>query len=174
MPCVGRCQTTGDLMRISVYDSRYRAEAAALFVQGFERQRRATPALPDRLEHAGEVTSLLDYLFRLRPGAIAVEDDRVVGYLGWFIVDRFRKTARQGAYVPEWGHAAIDDHKPAIYRALYRAAAEQWSAAGCGVHAITLLAHDQVAQQAWFWNGFGLTVVDAVRPMQPLNVSSLH
>jgi ribosomal protein S18 acetylase RimI-like enzyme len=37
------------------------------------------------------------------------------------------------------------------------------------VHAITLLAHDQAAQQVWFWNGFGLLVVDAVRPMQPLD-----
>ncbi len=160
-------------MKISAYDSRYRAEAAALFLRGFERQRRATPTLPDRLERAEEVTVLLDSLFRRCPGTIALEDDRLVGYLGWFIVDRFRETNRKGAYVPEWGHASIDDHKPAIYRALYRAAAEQWRTAGCGVHAITLLAHDQVAQQVWFWNGFGLTVVDAVRLMQPLNISTL-
>ena len=159
-------------MKISTYDSCYHTDAA-LFVQSFERQRCVTPAVPDRLACAGEVTALLDDLFQRCPGVVALEDDRMVGYLGWFIVDRFRETDRKGAYVPEWGHATTEDHKPAIYRALYRAAAEQWSAAGCGVHAITLLAHDQVAQQAWFWNGFGLTVVDAVRPMQPLNLSNL-
>jgi GNAT superfamily N-acetyltransferase len=38
------------------------------------------------------------------------------------------------------------------------------------VHAITLLAHDQIAEKTWFWNGFGLIVVDAVRPIQPLNM----
>jgi ribosomal protein S18 acetylase RimI-like enzyme len=115
--------------------------------------------------------SLLGNLFQDCPGVIAVEADRLVGYLGWFVVDRFRATDRRGAYVPEWGHATAHHRQPEIYRALYRAAAEQWSAAGCGVHAITLLAHDQAAQQAWFWNGFGLAVVDAVRPMQPLEIS---
>jgi len=113
----------------------------------------------------------LDYLFQQCPGVIAVEADRLVGYLGWFVVDRFRATDRRGAYVPAWGHATVRHLQPEIYRTLYRAAAEQWSAAGCGVHAITLLAHDQAAQQAWFWNGFGLTVVDAVRPMQPLTTA---
>ena len=159
-------------MKISAYDPRYRAEAAALFVRNFKQLRRAVPALPDRLENADEVASRLDNLVEQCPGVSAVEGDQLLGYLGWFIVDRFRGTDRKGAYAPEWGHATIDEHRQEIYRALYRTAAEQWSAAGCGVHAITLLAHDQVAQQAWFWNGFGLTVVDAVRPMQPLNISS--
>jgi ribosomal protein S18 acetylase RimI-like enzyme len=52
---------------------------------------------------------------------------------------------------------------------LYRVAADRWAAAGCQVHAVTLLAHDHSAEQIWFWNGFGLTVVDAVRPMRPLD-----
>ncbi len=158
-------------MKISDFDPRYLPQAAALFVRSFEKQRHATPALPDRLEHADEVTALLDCLFQRCRGVIAVEDDRLVGYLGWFTADHFRETDRRGAYVPEWGHATIDDGKPAIYRALYRAAAEQWNAAGYDVHAITLLACDPIAQQVWFWNGFGLTVVDAVRPMQPLDIS---
>jgi ribosomal protein S18 acetylase RimI-like enzyme len=54
---------------------------------------------------------------------------------------------------------------------MYRAAAEQWAAASCQVHAVTLLAHDRAAEEVWFWNGFGLTVVDAVRPMRPLGVA---
>jgi ribosomal protein S18 acetylase RimI-like enzyme len=158
-------------MKILAFDARYRDQAAELFVQDFKLLRRAVPALPDRLEDPEEVASLLGDLFQRCPGVIAVEDDRLAGYLGWFVAVRFRETDRKGAYVPEWGHAAAAERKPAIYQALYRAAAEQWSAAGCGAHAITLLAHDQAAQHAWFWNGFGLTVVDAVRPMQPLAVS---
>lgn len=158
-------------MKISAFEARYRDQAADLFVQNFKSLRRAVPALPDRLEWPAEISLKLDYLFQHCPGVIALEDDRLVGYLGWFVADHFRGTDRTGAYVPEWGHATIGDRSLEIYRTLYRAAAEQWSAANCGVHAITLLAHDQAAQQAWFWNGFGLIVVDAVRPMQPLKVS---
>lgn len=158
-------------MKISAFDTRYLAQAAALFVHSFEQLRRAVPVLPDRLENPVEVAARLDSLFQQCPGVIAVEGDRLLGYLGWFVADRFRETDRRGAYVPEWGHAASAERKPATYQALYRAAAEQWDTAGCGVHAITLLAHDRAAQQAWFWNGFGLTVVDAVRPMRPLKIS---
>ncbi|HSD85322.1 MAG TPA: GNAT family N-acetyltransferase [Anaerolineae bacterium] len=158
-------------MKISAFDSRYLSHAVALFTQNFEGQRRATPSLPDRLEKPKEVSSRLGDLFQRCGGVMAVEGDRLIGYLGWFIAERFRENDRRGAYVPEWGHAAIADRQPEIYPALYRAAAEQWNAAGCGVHALTLLAHDRAAQQTWFWNGFGLIVVDAVRPLQPLAVS---
>jgi GNAT superfamily N-acetyltransferase len=99
---------------------------------------------------------------------VALEDGCLVGYLAWFLVDRFRGTDRRGAYVPEWGHACQEQERAGVYRALYRAAGEVWQRAGCGVHAITLLAQDTRAEEAWFWNGFGLTVVDAIRPMQPL------
>jgi hypothetical protein len=68
----------------------------------------------------------------------------------------------------------VAENKTAVYQALYRAAAAQWSAAGCQVHAITLLAQDEEAKQAWFWQGFGLTVVDAVRPVRPLNILNAH
>ena len=64
------------------------------------------------------------------------------------------------------GASATGD-KNAVYRALLNDAAAKWAEAGCGVHAISLLAHDRPSR-SWFWNGFGLTVVDAIRAIQPL------
>lgn len=156
-------------MKIYPFDLRYLPQAAELFVYNLAALRRVVPSLSDRLERPDLVTTELAQLFQRCPGVMAVEDGRLAGYLGWFIVERFRGSERRGAYVPEWGHAALAERRADIYRALYRAAAEQWSAAGCGVHAITLLAHDEAARHTWFWNGFGLLVVDAVRPMQPLD-----
>jgi GNAT superfamily N-acetyltransferase len=157
-------------MKITPFDPQFLPHAAELFVQNLAALRAAAPSLPDRLEHPDRATAKLAQLFQRCPGVMAVADDgRMAGFLGWFTVDGFRGAQRRAAYVPEWGHATLAERRPDIYRALYRAAAEQWSAAGCGVHAITVLAHDQAAQQVWFWNGFGLLVVDAVRPMQPLD-----
>ncbi len=155
-------------MKIYPFDLHYLPQAAELFVDNLGALRRSVPSLSDRLESRELVTKELAQLFQRCPGVMAVENGRLAGYLGWFIVERFRGADRRGAYAPEWAHAALAEGRPAIYRALYRAAAEQWSAAGCGVHAITLLAHDQAALHTWFWNGFGLLVVDGVRPMQPL------
>jgi ribosomal protein S18 acetylase RimI-like enzyme len=156
-------------MTINVFDTHYQTEAAGLFIHNLQPLRRTVPSLPDAMEQAEHLAPKLDHLFQQGAGVMAVEDGRLAGYLGWFVVDGFRGAQRRAAYVPEWGHATLVERRADIYRALYRAAAEQWSAAGCDVHAITLLAHDQAAQQVWFWNGFGLLVVDAVRPMQPLD-----
>ena len=157
-------------MKIAAFHKDHTPEAAALFVNSYHRQRLANPLLPDLMEDPSRVSAMLEDLFRTCPGVIALENNRLVGYMGWFFVNGFRGTPRKGAYVPEWAHGCVEDGKVAIYRALYRAAAEQWASAACQVHAVTLFAHDHAAEKAWFWNGFGLTVVDAIRPMDPLNV----
>jgi GNAT superfamily N-acetyltransferase len=156
-------------MEISSLRREYILQAATLFVAGCKKQRLATPSLSDRLEDVGRVAAMLDRLLDSCPGIAALQDGRLVGYMGWYIADHFRGTDRKGAYCPEWGHSSVEEAKPEIYRAMYRAAAAQWAAAGCQVHAVTLLAQDRTAEQVWFWNGFGLTVVDGVRPMRPLD-----
>lgn len=151
--------------------------ASLLFAANFRKQRQITPLLPDLLEDPQRVQENLIKLVEAGPAFAAVDNGRLVGYLGGFLVDRFRGTLRKGAYVPEWGHAAVSGSRgvptrATTYRRLYRAAAGQWAEAGCQVHALTYLAHDREAERTWFWNGFGLTVVDAIRPMAPINVTA--
>ncbi len=142
-------------------------EAAALFANSFRKQRQATPELPADMEEQSFVAKRLAKTFNADSAMVAMEGGKVIGFLGWFLTNNFRSSGRKGAYVPEWGHACLETGKEKIYRALYRRAAEIWATAGCLVHAITLLAHDHTAEKSWFWNGFGLTVIDAIRPMQP-------
>jgi GNAT superfamily N-acetyltransferase len=132
-------------------------------------QRQTVPILPDRLENPAEVAILLERMLQNNSGLAAVKDGEVVGYLLWFYCKNFRNARRKAAYCPVWAHAAIEEQQPAIVRALYRAAAAQWADSSCEVHAISLLANDQAAIQTWFWSGFGLTVVDAIRPISSLD-----
>lgn len=152
-------------MEIHPYQPNDLPDMAALFVENFKRMRASVPILPDSMENPQRIVGLLADV----PGIAAYEGGQVVGYLGWYLVDAFRGTTRKGAYCPEWGHGAVD---ATIYRALYRAAAEQWAAVGCEVHAISLLASDQAAREVWFWNGFGLTNMDAIRAITPLGITA--
>ena len=116
------------------------------------------------------VVAMLQGLSRAAPVFAAFDDDRLCGFLGGYLVENFRDSGRKTAYVPEWAHATAafpgnESLRPQIYRALYRSAAQSWFEAGCQAHAISLLANDRQAIETWFWNGFGLTVVDAVRPI---------
>jgi GNAT superfamily N-acetyltransferase len=155
-------------MELLPFTPSYLPAAADLFVRNFSNLRKSVPALPATLEDAGLIAGKIKGLLDARPGLVALENGQLVGYCTWLVANHFRNTERRGAYCPEWAHAAAMGRQPAVYRALYREAARQWAAQGCEVHAITLLAHDQEALQTWFWSGFGMGTVDAVRPMQPL------
>jgi len=145
--------------------------AAELFCKEVDLLRQQVPVLSNMLVDCATVTAWLEEMAARSPGFMALDQEELVGYLGWWLVDNFRGTGRRGAYCPEWAHGAYRDHKQHIYQALYRAAATAWQEAGCQVHAITLLAHDHAAEKAWFWQGFGLAVIDAVRAVQPLDVT---
>lgn len=153
-------------MEITTFKAEYLPEMAALFVASFQRLRAQVPLLPDAMEKPSAVMDALRRLFAASPGVVALKEGKVVGYLGAYLVDEFRGTERRAAYVPEWGHAATS---PQVYRALYSQAAALWYDAGCGGHCISLLARDPVAESVWFWQGFGLIVVDGIRPTRPLH-----
>lgn len=161
-------------MEIKSFHDDYLADAAALFIANLQKLRKEVPILPQDMEEPDRVMVLLKEMMSTCPGVAALERGRLIGYLGWWIIDRFRETERRAAYVPEWAHATVqmgmEESRPGIYRALYRAAAAHWVEQGCQAHAVTLLASDKVAERTWFWSGFGLTVIDAVRPVQPLRV----
>ncbi|MEA4906834.1 MAG: GNAT family N-acetyltransferase [Anaerolineaceae bacterium] len=144
-------------------------EAAALFCARYRQLRRATPALPGLLENESRVSSMLELFLPQGRGLAALQGGRLAGYLGWFLADHFRETQRKGAYVPEWAHAVLVPDTANVYGALYRAASTRWVVEGVGAHAISLLANDRAGRETWFWNGFGLMVVDAVRAVFPLD-----
>lgn len=156
-------------MTITTYQPAYLAEAAGLFVQSFRRLRAAVPTLPNRFEQPEEVSRFLERLFSQCPGVFAFDHGRLAGYLGWYEADDFRGANRRAAFVPVWAQAASPEGGRRVDQALYTAAARQWLASGCEVHCLTLLADQAERLQIWFWQGFGLAVVDAVRPVQPLN-----
>lgn len=51
---------------------------------------------------------------------------------------------------------------------MYGVLSRRWVDGGCLTHAITLAADDPEARDAWFHDGFGMLVVDAIRPLDPV------
>ncbi len=155
-------------MELQSLTPQHLSAAAELFVDNFSRLRQSVPVLPTGLEDAERIASKINWLLEAQPGVVALEGGRLVGYMSCMILDNFRDAGRRAAYCPEWAHAVAAPYQAAVYRRMYRHLAAHWTAQGCQVHAITLLAGDQDTLQTWFWNGFGMAVVDAVRPMHPL------
>lgn len=145
--------------------------AAEIFTNHYAIQRQAAPALPEDMLDVRRVAAMIANLTGNGHGLAALQNGALVGYMGWYIVDGFRNTDRRAAYCPEWGHGVTDSAFPAAYQALYSAASVRWVEAGCQLHALTLLACDQAAHNFWFTNGFGVAVMDAIRPMRPIELT---
>jgi len=139
--------------------------AAELFLAGLARSRALVPQVPDTLADPARLAERLAQLVDAGQGVAAFRGGRLIGYLGAFVVDGFRRTPARGAYSPVWAHGALGEDRDGTYRQLYRAACGRWTAAGCAAHAVTVFAHDRTATGSFFHNGFGVTVVDAVRPI---------
>ena len=159
------------MIEIQPLDASHLLAAGDLFAPVFRRLRRAVPVLPDAFESPDETAGRLRWMVDRGQALGAFEGGRLAGYLAWYIVDDFRGTPRRGAYSPEWAHAAPAGREEPVYRALYRLASSRWTELGCGVHAISLLADSDEARRVWFWSGFGMHCVDAVRWLDPLGVS---
>jgi GNAT superfamily N-acetyltransferase len=159
-------------MKIQTFLLQQIPAAAALFAAHYATQRQANPLLSEAMQDPAWAAGLLAELFASGSGLAALEDGQLVGYLGWWEIANLRRAERKAAYTPEWGHAAAGGPgRIATYQALYRAASARWVAAGCQVFALTFLADDPELERFWFWNGYGLHVIDSLRPITPLGLS---
>lgn len=158
-------------MEITSFRNDCLPDMAQLFIQNFSKLRAAVPVLPDLMQNIDHIIDLLSGLSESCPGVVALEGGSVVGYIGWYVVEHFRSTDRRCGFCTEWAHSTVEGLSAAVYRVMYREAARHWLDCGCAVHGLTLLAHDHPAREVWFWNGFGLAVVDAIRSTQPLGIA---
>jgi GNAT superfamily N-acetyltransferase len=122
--------------------------------------------MPPRHESAGSILPKLQGLAAKTPGVVAIRDGEVVGFMMGEVLSSFR--GKRTVYTPEWAHAADPKARRDIYRAMYAHIAHRWVDDGCLVHLITALADQQEALDAFFWLGFAMIGVDAMRDLGPV------
>jgi len=128
-------------------------EAAGELLAGrHARHRRAEPLLPERYEDPAAARAELEALWRAddTPGAVAVRDGRLSGYLVG--VRKDDEVWGQNVWVDPAGHAADEAED---VRDLYAAAAAEWLDAGRTEHYAVVPATDAELVDAWFRLGFG-------------------
>lgn len=140
------------------------APAAALFAAGARELRDRVPSLPATCADAATVAALQAGVLQPGSALVAVDGDRLAGYLGWRVIENFRRTGRRAAYSP----VQANHLDATTQRMLYGAAAERWTAAGCEVHALTFVAGRPDLERLWFESGFGALLADAVRTTEPV------
>ncbi len=154
-------------IRVDGLDVSFLDAACALVLQEYDEQRRLMPYLPNAADYRLEIGQSMERLFRLGTGLLALQSHRVVGFLAGYPVDGLFGDCR-GVYSPLYGHSTVPENRRQIYDILYEKAAELWVQSRLFSHALTLFAYDTAATADWFWRGFGMRCVDAVRPSASL------
>lgn len=104
-------------------------------------------------------------------GVVAIDKRKIVGFITCYgpIENFFGKV--QGVFSPIHGHGAIKDDRELIYTMLYQEAAKIWVEKGIFSHAIAVYAHNQIAVDTYFHNGFGMRCVDAITSVDNETIS---
>jgi GNAT superfamily N-acetyltransferase len=154
-------------LRFIEASTEYLEEAVHLAATTYAEERRALPILPGDQDFLSGFRKSLEELLNEGSGVMALSTQGLAGFLSGFPVAALFGSAR-GLFVPLWGHGAVQENRRQVYQGLYREAAALWVAGEGLSHAVSLYAHDRETLDTWFWLGFGLRCVDALREARPL------
>ncbi len=131
------------------------------------------PNLFDQIPIETKLSSMLDDFFVKNSGYGAFRKNELVSFLLGFSGIPHLKGQEQGIYIPLWGHyqSNIDDQQ---FFLLYRTLAQEIVNDGVFNHIITYLPNNPLLQEQLFTLGFGLLVIDAIRPMELISTKPLQ
>jgi len=128
----------------------------------YEQEHLAVPYLPSGEDFVQTVNKHLAHLLEHGLGVVALDGGKVTGFLAGYPVPEFFGEEK-GVYCPLFGHGSQGTNSKKVYQKLYEHAAALWVKQGYTSHGVTVFAHGQETIDTWFWLGFGLRCVDAIR-----------
>lgn len=155
-------------MKIVEFNRSHVPQAMEIARKSYEEERLHVPILP-----WVEAIPDLNHFADNQLGVVALEDDQVIGFLCTYNPreDAFGTTKVKGTFSPIHAHGVNLNkgyNRDRMYSLLYEAAAQKWVKEGIRSHAIALYTHDKEGINSFFYNGFGLRCIDAIRSMDDI------
>ena len=142
-------------------------EAAALAQEKYECERHTVNILPNT-NYKELFNNLISKKISHGLGVCAIEEGKVVGFLTCTNpIENYFGTSI-GVFSPLHAHGIIKENSSRIYSLLYQEASKVWISQGILSHAISLYAHDSEAVKSFFYNGFRLRCIDAIRELKKI------
>ena len=137
-------------------------DVAEIAINSYQTERKSVPYLPFEDKFENLIKSKLENLISEGTGFIAWSNDKIIGFMAGYKINEFWGNCK-GIYCPDYGHGVIGDNRKNIYQKLYKYSADKWVEDGFTHHALTIYAHDRETIDTFFWLGFGLRCIDAMR-----------
>ncbi len=150
-------------------NSNHIEDAANLAFEAYINEKNKVSALPD-VKDSSEVCEIISKLSKNDLGIVALEGTNLMGFMGCYgPLENYFGTSN-GVFCPVEGHGALQENKTKIYTKLYQKASDLWVSQGLLSHTIAIYTRDAIAVDSFFHSGFGLRCVDAIRPLQKIDI----
>lgn len=162
------------MIKIIQFQEKHIEDTAKLFITKYLAQRKKHRELPEKYADIDVIMSMHKKMVSNNPAVVALSNQRVVGYMSGYQNIQAYKGSSSGVYIPEWAHSSIEDEqKEKIYQKLYRHLAQSWIADRCYTHCLTYFADDLLLPKFLYSFGFGMLVIEGLRPIKELKVDQL-
>lgn len=142
-------------------DKEYVEEALQIAMEEYKAECLKCPGLIKRMFEE-ELRGLLEALFDSHLGKVALENEKVIGYLAfWGPIEGFFGNVK-GAFSPLGGNGFRGNHRSKLASKLFQAVSEELVEKGICSYALSHYAHDEEVGKSFFMNGFGIRCSDAI------------
>lgn len=145
-------------------DSSHYEKMFEMFIYKYSIMKASFPNMPDRFMDKELIYKLFDNILKDNFGIIALQDDKVLGYLMGYQIDEF-KSSKRGVFTPEWAFAYLDFD---IFEIIQKNAFSKWKKNKCYNHTITNYTTEEKFFEKIFWDGYGMMVIDAVSEVKKI------
>lgn len=154
-------------------DAKYIDEALELVRQEYKNEQILSTQLPD-WNYDTYARSILSEIFKQKYTMMAIEDGKLIGYLGfWGPIDGFFGEVK-GAWSPLCGSAFAGNDRAKLASKLFEETTKPMVKDGIFCYAISRTANDTKVSQSLIFNGFGIRCSDAVMQLDKRHKSDLN
>jgi len=146
---------------------KYLQQLSKIVINSYKEEIKSIAYLPFEDNLKKEIEKYLIDLIKNGSGVVAIENNELIGFLAGYKIEEFWGDCK-GIYCPDFGHGLKERNKKNIYQLLYKNAANKWVNEGYTHHALTIYAHQKNVIDIFFWLGFGLRCIDAIRKVNIL------
>jgi len=152
------------------FNEKYLDEAVKLAKAQYNMEQKHIEALYEK-DYYDVLTDLLNDIFKINKGLVAIEKGKVLGYLGFWNGRNGHFGNVKGSYSPLFANAYGGENRDKIASLLFQHVSEEMIKEEILSYAICIYGHDTEVMSTLTMNGFGIRCSDAIRNVnKPLNI----
>lgn len=153
----------------------YIEQAVALAQENYEREQQQVEALMKK-DYREEMTQIVTDIFQNELGYVALENNKLVGYLAFYKSWKETETDTvRTIYSPACGYAIQAGYdRGKMISQLFQKSSETFIKEGVGNYQMKVYAHDRDVIESYVFNQFGLLCTDAIKWIQTPFCESLE